>query len=276
MMMSSDPIRFRLTFYFLFFLAILAGGAVGFRIIENKSWIDSFYFLVVTMATVGYGDVHPLTTEGKLFAILLIVLGVGTFLGVIANAAEAMLSRRDKQTRMRKLNMVIGVFFSEVGTKLIRSFAGVDPHFGELQKGMVVTESWSHQDFLTVSKHLKNFPYGIDISRTDLDFLKKFLLGQRDFLVRLLENPILLDHESFTDLLRAVFHLTEELAYREDTRQLPGTDQSHIAGDMKRAYQLLVLQWLDYMQYLKGNYPYLFSLAMRTNPFDRQASPLVR
>jgi voltage-gated potassium channel len=276
MMMSSDPIRFRLTFYFFFFLAVLAGGTVGFKIIEKKSWIDSFYFLVVTMATVGYGDVHPLTTGGKLFAILLIVLGVGTFLGVIANAAEAMLSRRDKQTRMRKLNMVIGVFFSEVGTKLIRSFSDADPHFEEIQKGMVVTENWSHRDFLTVSKHLKNFPYGIDISKTDLDFLKKFLLRQRDFLVRLLENPILLDHESFTDLLRAVFHLTEELAYREDTRQLPGTDQSHIAGDMKRAYHLLVLQWLDYMQYLKGNYPYLFSLAMRTNPFDRQASPIIK
>jgi hypothetical protein len=206
---------------------------------------------------------------------LLIILGVGIFLGVIANAAEMMLSRREKQTRMRKLNMVIGVFFSEVGTKLIRNFSDADPHFAEIQKGMVVTEKWTDRDFLAVSKHLKNFPYGIDISKTDLVFLKKFLLRQRDFLVRLLENPILLDHESFTDLLRAVFHLTEELAYREDPRQIPGTDQSHIAGDMKRAYGLLVLQWLEYMQYLKGNYPYLFSLAMRTNPFDRQASAVI-
>jgi hypothetical protein len=93
--------------------------------------------------------------------------------------------------------------------------------------------------------------------------------------VRLLENPTLLEHESFTDLLRAVFHLTEELAYREDLSRSPTSDRAHIAGDINRAYHLLVHQWVDYMEYLKMNYPYLFSLAMRTNPFDREASPIV-
>jgi hypothetical protein len=129
---------------------------------------------------------------------------------------------------------------------------------------------------MTVSEHLKNFQYGIEVSKPDLASLKDFLLDRRDFMVRLLENPILLDHESFTDLLRAVFHLTEELAYREDPMQIPNTDRAHIAGDMKRAYHLLVHQWLEYMEYLKINYPYLFSLAMRTNPFDRQASPIIK
>ena len=63
---------------------------------------------------------------------------------------------------------------------------------------------------------------------------------RRDFLVRLLENPSLLEHESFTNLLRAVFHLTEELAYREDPNQLLENDKRHIAGNMIRAYHLLV------------------------------------
>jgi hypothetical protein len=45
---------------------------------------------------------------------------------------------------------------------------------------------------------------------------------------------------------------------------------------MNRVYGLLVREWLSYMQHLKGTYPYLFSLAMRTNPFDSQASPVVR
>ena len=273
--MSPDPIRFRLTIYLIIFFALLAGGTAGFKILEDRSWTDSLYFIVVTMATVGYGDVHPVTTAGKFFAIFLIILGVSTFLGVFANFAELILSRREKQILMKKLNMVIGVFFSEVGAKLIRTFSDADPHFDEIQKGMVVTEKWTHQDFLTVSGHLKNFQYGIEISKADLTSLKDFLLRQRDFLVRLLENPILLDHESFTDLLRAVFHLTEELTFREDLKHLPNTDQAHIAGDMRRAYHLLVHQWLDYMEYLKINYPYLFSLAMRTNPFDRQASPVI-
>jgi hypothetical protein len=147
---------------------------------------------------------------------------------------------------------------------------------GEIQKDLIITEKWSYQDFLAVSHKLKNFKYDTEISKVDLASLKHFLLRQRDFLVRLLENPILLEHEFFTDLLRAVFHLAEELSYREDLAQQPGPDKAHIAGDMKRAYHLLVHQWLDYMEYLKVNYPYLFSLAMRTNPFDRQASPIFK
>jgi hypothetical protein len=275
-MMSKDPIHFHLTTYLIIFLAVLIGGTVGFKVVENKSWIDAFYFIIVTMATVGYGDVHPVTVGGKIFTIFLIVLGVGTFLGVVANATEMMLSRRDKQIRMNKMNMVIGVFFSEVGIKLIRAFSDADPNFEEIQKGLMVTEKWTHQDFLAVSHHLKNFKYGIEISRVDLASLKDFLLRQRDFLVRLLENPILLEHEFFTDLLRAVFHLAEELSYREDLTRLPDTDMAHIAGDMNRAYHLLVHQWVDYMEHLKVHYPYLFSLAMRTNPFDRQSTPIFK
>ena len=58
-------------------------------------------------------------------------------------------------------------------------------------------------------------------------------------------------------------------------KQLPVTDYEHLAGDIRRAYALLVHEWLDYMKHLKYNYPYMFSLAMRANPFDESASPLV-
>jgi len=93
--------------------------------------------------------------------------------------------------------------------------------------------------------------------------------------LRLMENQNLLEHESFTDLLRAVLHLKEELLCREDLDNLPDTDYTHMAGDIKRAYSMLVPQWLDYMRYLNKNYPYLFSLAVRMNPFNTQRSPVV-
>jgi hypothetical protein len=66
--------------------------------------------------------------------------------------------------------------------------------------------------------------------------------------------------------------LTDELAHRTDLRKLPDSDYEHLAGDIKRAYHQLLIQWLEYMKHLKRDYPYLFSLAMRTNPFDPNAS----
>ena len=91
------------------FFAIMVLGTLGFMLLEGRNLVDALYFSIVTIATVGYGDIHPATQAGKFFAIVLIVLGVGTFLGVVANATEMMLSKRETQARMEKLNMVIGV-----------------------------------------------------------------------------------------------------------------------------------------------------------------------
>ena len=187
-----------------------------------------------------------------------------------------LLGEREKRARLEKLNMVIGTFFSEVGTRLVAYFSDFDPKLDQIRKELVVTSDWSEREFLDVSKRLKNYDYGVEIQKVGLEDVRSFLEGKKDFLLRLLENPNLLEHESFTELLRAVFHLTEELAARQDIRQLPDTDCAHLCGDINRAYILLVHQWLDYMKYLKDSYPYLFSLAMRTNPFDQDASPIVK
>jgi hypothetical protein len=187
-----------------------------------------------------------------------------------------LLSEREKRTRIEKLNMVIGTFFSEVGTILLAFFSDFDPNLDMIRNELIVTNDWSEQEFLRVSKRLKNYDYKVVIQKVHFKDLRSFLMGKRDFLLRILENPTLLEHESFTELLQAVFHLTEELEIRENIRQLPTTDYEHLAGDIKRAYTSIVHQWLDYMQYLKDNYPYLFSLAMRTNPFDQNASPIVK
>jgi hypothetical protein len=187
-----------------------------------------------------------------------------------------LLNMREKRSRLEKLNMVIGAFFSEVGTRLITYFSDLDPRLEEIRKELLVTSDWSEQEFSNVSKRLKKYDYGVEIQKVELEYLRSFLMEKRDFLLRLLENPNLLEHESFTELLRAVFHLAEELESRQNIKRSPDTDFEHLAGDIRRAYVLLVHRWIDYMKHLKDNYPYLFSLAMRTNPFDQSASPVVK
>ena len=97
-----------------------------------------------------------------------------------------------------------------------------------------------------------------------------------DILLRMFENPILVENEAFTNLLRATLHLREELTLRESLHELPDTDIAHLANDAKRVYRLLANRWLVYVRYLHKAYPYLFSLALRTNPFDESCSPIVR
>ncbi len=268
-------IKVRLKIFLAVFFIVMVLGTIGFAVIEGTSLIDAAYFVIVTMATVGYGDIHPVTNAGKIFSVVLIVMGVGTFLGVIANVTEIMLAKREVESRMEKLNMVIGVFFSEVGVQLLAEFSRYDPRFDAIRPALLVSGEWTDRDFDRTNRESAGHDYTVAISSVDLPGLKAFLAGKRDFLLRLLENPVLFEHQSFTDLLRAVFHLAEELAYRRSFDDIPAADTAHIAVDIKRSYHLLVREWINYMKYLKNNYPFLFSLAVRTNPFDASASAVV-
>ncbi len=186
-----------------------------------------------------------------------------------------LLSFREKKNRLEKLNMVIGAFFSEIGTKLLTVLSDSDPNLDDIKNNLLITSEWSDKQFMSVSKKLKSYKYSIGIEKLDLEALRSLLIDNRGFLLRLLENPALLEHESFTELLRAVFHATEELDSRDIIKELPDIDIKHLTNDVTRVYSTLVSEWIDYVKHLKDNYPYLFSLALRTNPFDQSATPVV-
>ncbi|MDW7651121.1 MAG: hypothetical protein SCK29_07080 [Bacillota bacterium] len=185
---------------------------------------------------------------------------------------QKLLEEREKNALLKKLNMVIGAFFSEAGTGLLKMLSAFDPKSCEIRDGLLIDEQWSRQDFKRVCSQLSVHNYSFHFSREDLKSMRTYLLDKRDFLLRLLENPNLLEHDTFTELLWAVFHLTEELAAREDLQNLPEADLEHLSGDIKRVYTTLTKQWLIYMEHLRDDYPFLFSFAMRTNPFNPQAS----
>ncbi|HOS81423.1 MAG TPA: hypothetical protein PK445_01715 [Methanolinea sp.] len=186
-----------------------------------------------------------------------------------------LLSTRARRERLEKLNMVIGTFFSEMGTDLLHAIARKDPDIARVADALTIREEWSDQEFERTKKVFSSYPFRVLPERQDLESMRAFLKEKRNFLLRLLENPMLLEHQTFTELLRAVTHLGEELARREDLRAIPDSDVAHLQKDTERVYRLLCFEWLAYMHHLKRNYPYLFSLAIRTNPFDPNARVIV-
>lgn len=212
--------------------------------------------------------------------IFIYMLGDIAFLPVevllVTIIVHRVLDMREKRTRMEKLNMVIGAFFSEMGIQLLRSFVEFDTTCKEIRDCLAVDAAWKSDDFRRAGKSLSEYECAIGRDDQQLEEMREFLLTKRDFLLTLLENPALLEHETFTDLLWAVFHITEELKYRYLLEGLPDTDQEHLCVDIARAYSLLLREWLAYMEHLKDNYPYLFSLAVRMNPLDPEATPIVR
>jgi voltage-gated potassium channel len=76
-------------------LAVITSGTVFFRLAEGWSWLDSYFFTVVTISTVGYGNLVPVTALGKIGTTVLIFLGLGVFAAAIQYVAKLQMSRQD-------------------------------------------------------------------------------------------------------------------------------------------------------------------------------------
>jgi hypothetical protein len=256
---------------FKFLLLIPLGtvviGIIGFMQLEKLSFLNAFYFTMTTLSTVGYGDITPQTAGGKILSIFVIVIGIGTFLTLVTSATQWFLQRRQAALNKHRINMLVGVFFTEAGNELLRIFTEFDPGIEAIRKDFLVTVDWTPEKFQQLKNRLSSYEYKIEPGRFDLEKTWSFLHARGDLLVRQLENADLIDHENFTELLWATVHLRDELAARHSLKNLPRADMGHITVDAKRTYSLLTLQWIDYLQFLKVKYPFLFSFALRTNPF---------
>jgi len=195
---------------------------------------------------------------------------------VVVLVIEDVLARQDKKVRLKKMNMVIGTFFSAVGRDLLAKFPLFVENIADLAPRLAFDGHWNKNDFARAVKASESFPYQVRVTPDSLRNLRTCLAANRDFLLGLLENPTLLEHDRFTDLLWAVFHLVEELEMRPETLEgLPAADYAHLAGDVRRAYSRLAGEWIAYALHLKEDYPFLYSLAARINPFKESPTPVI-
>lgn len=81
----------------LLVVLMLVSGTIFYVQVEGWSPVDALYFSVVTLATVGYGDLAPKTVQGKLFTIVYIVVGVGLFFAMVRYLAEGLLQRKGRR-----------------------------------------------------------------------------------------------------------------------------------------------------------------------------------
>ena len=234
------------------------------------------YFL---LAAISFNCLHYLLFRDTdyIFKFIFAQLGflpISVFLVTVV--INSLLARREKQTLLNKMNMVIGTFFSETGNPLLGLFKELDRNIASIRPQLLVSQEWRQRFYLGAQRKVGRHDFRLEPLPEQLDRLRTFLLDKRNFLLGLLRNPTLLEHDSFSDLLWSVFHLTEELGFRDSFSADHSKDIEHLAGDIQRAYVKLLQEWLSYMQHLQQEYPYLFSLAVRTNPFSEEARVEIR
>lgn len=182
---------------------------------------------------------------------------------------DKLLEKREKRHIVEKVRMIVGVFYTEIGTDLLKMFLINDIEKEELEHRIRDNMKWNEEEYKNLNKFLEKRKYDIDIDKVDLCYIKELLDSRKDFLISLITNESIHEHEIFTETLVAILHLREELNTR-----LSGDIQKyeilHIKKDIERVYKYLVIEWGYYMKYLSENYPYLYVKALITSPFDNR------
>ena len=93
---ASKNAEFRALLSIILFLLIC--GPLFCSSVEQWSFVDSLYFCVMTMSTIGYGDLTPSTELSKIFTILYAIISIGVFVSMVSKLAQAILSIRSGRT----------------------------------------------------------------------------------------------------------------------------------------------------------------------------------
>lgn len=148
----------KIYFALLLLVLIIAGSTVSFVLIEGWSWLDAFYQTIITVSTVGYGEVHPLTDNGKLYTAFLIITSFGTFAYAVSVITSYIVTGdykkyfKDYKTMkaIAKLkNHVIVCGYGRVGEKTIETLRAHEESFIVLETNQQVTDKFREEGGIT-------------------------------------------------------------------------------------------------------------------------------
>ena len=250
---------------------------------KRLSWKVKFSILMVALIIIIYGTNYLVLGDAEH-----IISYVWTHLGfipvdilLVAFLLDEIIEKKEKEAMLEKLDMLMSTFFSEIGNELISQLSGVNKYKTNTEN-LKSIKNWDEKDFDNKLAELKNksIDFSAEISLEEreefLDNLRTLLVGKREFIINMINNPNLLEKEEFTGLINAILHLDEELEHRKDLSLVTDTDFAHLNGDMQRVYDKLVHEWVYYLKYLYKHHPYMIALIIRTNPFDEDAEVYVK
>ena len=158
---------------------------------KRANWLATLALgFVLTSAVIYY--VHFLIFRDSTFIFKYFVAQMG-FLPIstalVTIVLNQLMGKRDKNIRLQKLNMVIGAFFSDVGTDLLKTLASSDHEAQSFGQYLKLNSSWSKSDFEQAKRNIQDINLDKSNLNTQLEELKSFLFLKRNHLLRLWKIP---------------------------------------------------------------------------------------
>ncbi|EDM43333.1 potassium channel protein [unidentified eubacterium SCB49] len=226
----------KLTIAMLLLVLVFAVGVFGFRFISDYSWVDAIYMTVITVATVGFGEVHPMSVADKLFTSVLILSSIVIVGYAVSVITEYLLSKNNlgnfKEKRaLHKIhkmkNHVIVCGFGRNGKQAAEKLKDYNEPFIIIEKDSEIVDRFSEDDFLFVLGNANEDAILIEAGIKRASTLICALPSDADNLF------IVLSARQINPDLKIISRATEETSYRK--MKLAGADNvilpDKIGGD---------------------------------------------
>lgn len=177
---------------------------------------------------------------------------------VLGMLLDGMISFREKQSRKRKLNMFLGIFFRQLGADVLGAASGLCQNRAELDDITVVRQNWTGRDFRRARQRLLSLRPRMSADEAGVPRFLELLRQHEGEILSMTHNPLVLEFEDLHDALISLFHLIEEMHYRNSDKALARGELEHLAKDIGKSLVLLSRLWLIYMEHLKATHPVLF------------------
>jgi voltage-gated potassium channel len=250
--------------------ALVVACSVILMVVEDLDPLETFYFAVVTVTTVGYGDIHPKTNLGMILSVVMILGGVCIFTGGVGLIANAIVSKRDSEAAEAKTRLLLRLFMNTMGVELLDRFNASNPEIERLRTKLSQYDLSAEKEVKRAKQDLVTSDFVVDMNRVDSKEWRSFLKSHSQVFLVLLSNPAVSEGVRVTSVLQRTYDL--DLALEAFMSAAPTDSADWLRSELENIYYEMTLLWIDYAAAVFRAYRHAVSNLSVSNPFRETKS----
>lgn len=177
---------------------------------------------------------------------------------VLGLIIERLVTFREKRERQHKLNLFLGIFFRQMGVDFLLHLLRLLKNRQEFDELITVQQNWTKRQFSHARQEIDGFQPRVQATADDIIGLMELLKSREEEIMSMTRNPLLMEFERLHTTLMSLFHLIEEMHFRQPLHRLTADEVKHLGRDAGKSLRQLAKLWLRYLEHLKITHPSLF------------------